>query len=81
MDIQSHGDSRRHTRLSLASTRLTQGKENFMSALGDTAKTLVAGGVMIGMATAVLLPGRPTIGVVKAIGDAGTGYLGTAIKG
>lgn len=52
-----------------------------MSAFGDTAKTLVAGGVAIGMATAVLLPGRPTIGVIKSIGDAGSGYLGTAIKG
>lgn len=52
-----------------------------MSAIGDTAKTLVAGGVAIGMATAVLLPGRPTIGVVKSVGDAASGYLGTAIKG
>lgn len=47
----------------------------------DILKSLVAGGVMIGMATAVLLPGRPTIGVVKATGDAASQYLGTAIKG
>ena len=41
----------------------------------------VAGLVTIGIATALLLPGRPTAGVIKATGQAGSGLLGTAIKG
>lgn len=52
-----------------------------MSAASDGFKTFIAGGVAIGMATAVLLPGRQTVGVIKATGQAGSGFLGTAITG
>lgn len=52
-----------------------------MSAGSDAVKTFVAGGVAIGMATAVLLPGRQTVGVITATGKAGSGFLGTAITG
>jgi hypothetical protein len=44
-------------------------------------QTLVAGLVGIGMATAVLLPGRQTVGVIKAIRDLLSGSLSTAITG
>lgn len=46
-----------------------------------SAQILVAGIVTIGLATAVLLPGRQTIGTIKATGNAGSNLLGTAIKG
>lgn len=52
-----------------------------MNGTGGAVKTFVAGVVAIGMATAVLSNGRQTIGVVKAVGDAGSGFLGTAISG
>lgn len=52
-----------------------------MNGAGGALKTFIAGGVAIGMLTAVLLPGRPTIGVINAIGDTGKGFLGTAISG
>jgi len=39
---------------------------------------LVAGLVGIGMATAVLAPGRQTIGVTKAAGSAGSGLFRAA---
>lgn len=52
-----------------------------MNAGGGVLKTLIAGGVMIGMATAILLPGRPTVDVIKAGGNAAQGFLGTAITG
>jgi len=42
---------------------------------------LVAGLVSIGLATAVLLPGRQTVAVIKAGTGLLTGSLGTAIKG
>jgi len=41
----------------------------------------VAGIVTIGIITALMLPGRQTASVVKATGQAGSGLLGTAIKG
>lgn len=49
--------------------------------MGDAIKALVAGVVAIGLATAILLPDRQTIGVVNAAGTATSGVLGTAIKG
>lgn len=46
------------------------------------ALTLFASGVVgIGIITALFLPGRQTIGGIKAAGQAGSGILGTAIKG
>lgn len=47
----------------------------------DAFKSLVAGAVAIGMATAILLPGRQTVGAITAGGNAASGFLGTAIKG
>lgn len=44
-------------------------------------QTLVAGAVAIGMVTAVLLPGRQSPAVIKAITGLFTGTLNTAIKG
>lgn len=49
--------------------------------MNDVVKTLVAGLVAIGMATAVLLPGRQTPAVLKAAGGVLTGGLRTAITG
>jgi hypothetical protein len=42
---------------------------------------LVAGVVTIGLATALTLPGRQTVGVIGATGTATKGVLGTAISG
>lgn len=47
----------------------------------DVIKTLIAGAVAIGMATAVLLPDRQTVPVIKAGTGFVTGSLNTAIKG
>lgn len=47
----------------------------------DIIKTLIAGAVAIGLATAVLLPDRQTVGVIGAAKQFTTGTLGTAIKG
>lgn len=47
----------------------------------DVFKALIAGAVAIGMATAVLLPDRQTVPVIKAGTGFVTGTLGTAIKG
>lgn len=44
-------------------------------------QTLIAGLVGIGMATAVLLPGRQTPAVIKAITGLLTGGLRTSITG
>lgn len=41
----------------------------------------MTGVVVAAVATAVLLPGRPTAKVIKATGDASSNLLGTAIKG
>lgn len=41
----------------------------------------IAGLMTIGMITAVTLPGRQTVGVIKASGNASSKLLGTAIKG
>lgn len=50
--------------------------------MGKGVGTIIAAGlVTIGLATAVFLPGRQTIGVVKAGGNAGQGLLSTAITG
>lgn len=49
--------------------------------MSDTIKMFVAGLVTIGIATAILLPGRQTVQTVGAIGTAGSGLLGTAIQG
>jgi hypothetical protein len=47
----------------------------------DLAKTLIAGAVAIGMATAVLLPNRQTVPVLKAGTGFVTGVLHTSITG
>lgn len=47
----------------------------------ETTQTFVSGIVMIGLATAVLLPGRQTPQVIKAIRDLLTGSLRTSITG
>ena len=44
-------------------------------------QTLIAGAVMIGMATAVLLPGRQTPAVIRAVRDLIQGTLRTSISG
>jgi hypothetical protein len=49
--------------------------------MGRTAQIFFAGLISIGIITALTLPGRQTVGVVKATGQAGSGLLGTAIKG
>lgn len=49
--------------------------------MSGTIQTFVAGIVGIGMATAVLLPGRQTPGVIKAIQGLLSGSLKTAISG
>lgn len=49
--------------------------------MGNTLQTFVAGLVAIGMATAVLLPGRQTPAVLKAAGGVLTGGLRTSITG
>ena len=49
--------------------------------MNDIAKTFVSGLVMIGMATAVLLPGRQTPAVIKAVSGLLSGSLKTAISG
>jgi hypothetical protein len=41
----------------------------------------LSGLVTIGVVTALVLPGRNTVGAAKAIGQAGSGLLGTAIRG
>lgn len=47
----------------------------------DAIQLGIAGLVTIGIATAVLLPGRQTVQTIGAVGTAGSGLLGTAIKG
>lgn len=47
----------------------------------DILKTLIAGAVAIGLATAVLLPDRQTVPVIGAATKFTTGTIGTAIKG
>lgn len=47
----------------------------------DVLKTLIAGAVLIGLATAVLLPDRQTVPVIGAATKFTTGTLNTAIKG
>jgi len=47
----------------------------------DVLKILIAGAVAIGMATAVLLPGRQTVPVLGAATKFTTGTLRTAIRG
>ena len=47
----------------------------------DIIKTLIAGAVAIGLATAVLLPDRQTVPVLGAATKFTTGTLNTAIKG
>lgn len=49
--------------------------------MNRTATMFVGGVVTIGIITALVLPGRQTIGVFKAGGQATSGVLGTAIKG
>lgn len=46
-----------------------------------TLQIFVTGVVSIGIATAIFLPGRQTIGVINAGGKATSGVLGTAITG
>lgn len=47
----------------------------------DVLKTFVQGVIVIGVITALFLPGRQTIGGIKAAGQASSNLLGTAIKG
>jgi hypothetical protein len=47
----------------------------------STVQKIAMGIVGIGMATAVLMPGRNTVGVIGAIQKLFSGALGTAIKG
>lgn len=47
----------------------------------STAEKLGTGIIAIGMATALLLPGRQTPAVINAIQNLFSGSLGTAIKG
>lgn len=47
----------------------------------NTVQKIAMGIVAIGMATALLLPGRNTVGVIGAIQKLFDGALGTAIKG
>ena len=49
--------------------------------MGRNAQIFVAGVITIGVITALTLPGRNTVGVIKATGTASSGLLGTAIKG
>jgi hypothetical protein len=49
--------------------------------MNETLKTFLSGLVMIGLATAVLLPGRQTPAVIKAFGGVLTGGLRTSITG
>lgn len=49
--------------------------------MGKGAQVFVAGVITIGIITALVLPGRNTADVLKATGSAGSGLLGTAIKG
>jgi hypothetical protein len=49
--------------------------------MSDAFKTFIAGVVAIGMATAVLLPGRQTPAVIKAAGGLLQGTLKTSISG
>lgn len=52
------------------------------SQTGGRAATLFFSGIItIGIATALFLPGRQTVQGVKAFGSAGSGLLGTAIRG
>lgn len=48
---------------------------------GQVLQIFVAGVITIGIVTALTLPGRQTVGVIKASGNAGQGLIGTAIKG
>jgi len=47
----------------------------------STVQKIALGIVAIGMATALLLPGRNTVGVIGAIQKLFQGSLGTAIQG
>jgi hypothetical protein len=47
----------------------------------DTIRIFVAGVITIGVITALFMNGRTTATGVKAMGDAASGLLGTAIKG
>jgi hypothetical protein len=47
----------------------------------DVLKTLIAGAVAIGMVSAVLLPDRQTVPVIKAVTGFTTGTLHTSITG
>lgn len=45
------------------------------------AKIFVSGVIVIGIVTALFMPGRQTVGGIKAIGSATSNVLGTAISG
>lgn len=49
--------------------------------MGRTGTIFVSGLITIGVVTALFLPGRQTVAGVKAFGQAGSGLLGTAIRG
>lgn len=49
--------------------------------MNEAVKTFVAGVVAIGMITALMLPGRQTPAVIKALGNLMSGSLKTAISG
>lgn len=65
----------------LSSMPLIRLKEGKNMDAGQVVQIFVAGIVTIGVITALTLPGRQTVGVIKAGGDAGSNLLGTAIKG
>jgi len=48
---------------------------------GKAATLFISGIVGVGIVTALFLPGRQTVQGIKAAGTAGSGLLGTAIKG
>lgn len=49
--------------------------------MGKSAQLFIGGVVTIGVITALFLPGRSTVQGITAAGTAGSGLLGTAIKG
>lgn len=48
---------------------------------GRAMTLFVSGLVSIGIISALFLPGRSTVAGIKAAGTAGSGLLGTAIRG
>lgn len=49
--------------------------------MNDNIKIFLSGVVTIGIITALFMNGRQTVSGINAIGNAGSGLLGTAING